>query len=360
MTEPTAKPTGQRPTGANPSGQRSSRSKPTEQKSDGSRNPNQRRRWQRRPNPRPAQNRDQKPDIYGKNKKIDHPLLKKLGMCSIIVPVYNEEISITPVISDIKKHLNEYNLRYEIIVVNDGSTDNTAIEAAKHERVRIVTHRLRRGYGRALKSGIENAQGNVIVIIDGDRSYPAGKIVNLLEDLVDYDMAVGARRGKIPRVRRPAKWVLNKLANFLSGVKIPDLNSGLRAFRKELINEFLWILPDGFSFTTTITLALLCNGYEIKYRTIEYNARSGKSKIHPIKDTSGIFMLILRTIIYFNPLKVFMPLGMFFCLTGVVVGLGSFFLLDKIMDVTTVLLIVTGIQIMATGLLADAVARKPR
>jgi glycosyltransferase involved in cell wall biosynthesis len=218
------------------------------------------------------------------------------------------------------------------------------------------------GYGAALKTGIRHAKNEIIVITDADGSYPIDNIPLLLENMENADMVVGARIGKkvhIPIFRKPAKWFINKLANKLSGIKIPDLNSGLRAMRKDRVERFFSILPDSFSFTSTITLAFLTNGYSVKYIPIEYYKRKGKSKIHPIKDTLNFIQLVIRTIMYFDPLKVFLPLSfIFFGASGVV--LIASWLSGRFMDVTTVILFVTGIQLLAIGMIADLIDKRGR
>jgi hypothetical protein len=178
-------------------------------------------------------------------------------------------------------------------------------------------------------------------------------------------MAVGARTGEsvhIPLVRRPAKWVLRKLASYLAGVRIPDLNSGLRAFRRELVETYVGILPDGFSFTTTITLASLTNHHQVEYVTIDYAHRSGSSKIRPIRDTLRFISLIIRTVLYFNPLRVFYPL--FACLS---LFLGASFYYDVFLDETapnlsdkTVVLFLASVQVLSLGLVADLIDKKAR
>ena len=163
-----------------------------------------------------------------------------------------------------------------------------------------------------------------VVITDSDGTYPNDRIPELAAMMTDWDMVVGARTGdevRVPLVRRPAKWALNMLANVLVETRIPDLNSGLRVFRREVVLRFLPILPNGFSFTTTITLAMLSEGYRVTFVPIDYYARQGRSKIRPVYDTLNFLQLIVRTVLYFNPLRVFLPLSLFFFGAGLVVGL---------------------------------------
>jgi glycosyltransferase involved in cell wall biosynthesis len=175
-----------------------------------------------------------------------------------------------------------------------------------------------RGYGASLKTGIRRSRFDTIVITDADGTYPAHYIPELVAQLGEYDMVVGARTGEnvaVPLVRRPAKWLLRVLAGYLAGRHIPDLNSGLRVMKKDLVRRFAHLLPAGFSFTTTITLAALCSSSLVRYSPIDYHARIGKSKIRP-GHAFDFTLLIIRTIVYFNPLKVFLPLGTVFFIGG--------------------------------------------
>ena len=278
---------------------------------------------------------------------------------SIIIPAFNEEEGIEKVLAQLKS-LNVGENK-EIIVVDDCSTDQT-FQMASIKGVKVIHHEQNLGYGAALKTGIRNARNDIIVIIDADGSYPIKDIPLISKNMEHADMVVGARIGKkvhIPILRKPAKWFINKLANRLSGIKIPDLNSGFRAMRKDKIERFFSILPDSFSFTTTITLAFLTNGYSVKYIPIEYYKRKGKSKIHPIKDTLNYFQLVVRTIMYFNPLKIFLPLSFIFFIASATVLIVSW-LLGQLMDVTTVILFVTGIQLLAIGMIADLIDKRGR
>lgn len=276
---------------------------------------------------------------------------------SIVIPAFNEEEGIEKVLTELESlDLGEGS---EIIVVDDCSVDHT-FQKSLARGARVIHHEQNMGYGAALKTGIRQAKNDIIIITDADGSYPIKSIPLLIENIEDADMVVGARTGKnvhIPFFRRPAKWFISKLANRLSGLKIPDLNSGLMAMRKEKVQRFFSILPDSFSFTTTLTLAFLTNGYPVKYLPIEYYKRKGKSKIHPIKDTLNFIQLVIRTVLYFNPLKIFLPFSLFFLLASAAVLIISW-LAGRLMDVTTVILFVTGIQLLAIGMIADLIDKR--
>lgn len=276
---------------------------------------------------------------------------------SVIIPAYNEENGVGKQISDIQAVLDRSDWNYEIIVVNDGSTDGTLQEIKKYD-VTVLNFPQNRGYGAALKAGIAKSRVENILITDADGTYPTEIIPGLLEKIEDYDMVVGARTGenvKIPWTRKPAKWFLRKLAGYLAGQHIPDLNSGLRVMKKTIVERFLHILPSGFSFTTTITLSMLCNDYPVYYHPIEYAKRTGNSKIKPT-DTYHFLLLILRTIIFFNPLKVFLPVGALFFLLGLLkfviidVPIGNF-------SETSMIGFLAAFIIWAIGLLSDQIAR---
>jgi glycosyltransferase involved in cell wall biosynthesis len=304
------------------------------------------------------------PADVAESQQVNEPTLSSRGV-TVVVPAYDEEQEVRGVME--RLCALDLGVPLEILVVDDGSKDRTPellreLEA-EYPALRVIHHAQNRGYGAALVTGFANAKHEVVVITDADGTYPEDRIVDLLACIDDgAEMAVGARRGDnvhIPLVRRPAKWMLRKLASFLAGVSIPDLNSGLRAFRRELVMQYRAILPPGFSFTTTITLASLTNGHRVDYVDIDYAQRGGSSKIRPIRDTLGFTQLIIRTVLYFNPLKVFYPVA--FVLAVMLVGLLWYDLfIDKNLGDKTVLIFVALLQVMSVGLLADLIDKKSR
>jgi glycosyltransferase involved in cell wall biosynthesis len=223
----------------------------------------------------------------------------------------------------------------------------------------VVTHEFNRGYGAALKTGIRAASHDWILIIDADGTYPVDRIPDLVKEAEGCDMAVGARIGQNVShsiVRRIAKWPIHRLADYLVNRHIPDLNSGLRMFKKELALRYMRLFPDGFSFTSTITLALMADGWRVRYITIDYYKREGKSKVKPVKDAINYFTLVMRMILFFNPLKIFLPLSfvLFLATTG---SLGyDLWLLD--LNERTLILLVGFLQMTLLGFLADLVNRR--
>jgi len=275
---------------------------------------------------------------------------------SIVIPAFNEEGAITNAIHEIQEIMDQSSYEYEIIVVDDGSADKTA-DLARGEGVKLIELPENQGYGAALKAGIRRSTYETIVITDADGTYPAKFIPGLVDQLGMYDMVVGARTGSnvaAPLVRMPAKWVLRMLASYLAGRNIPDLNSGLRVMRKSLIRRFIHLLPSGFSFTTTITLAALCSGSLVKYSPIDYHQRIGKSKIRPTH-AFDFTLLIIRTIVYFNPLKVFIPLGGLFFLGGMTKFIYDLYIGN--LSETAVLGFIGAAILWAVGLLSDQIAK---
>jgi len=245
-------------------------------------------------------------------------------------------------------------------VVDDGSNDKTAEIVSSFDSVKLIQHSINKGYGAALKTGIQNANNDIICIADADGTYPNEKIPSLVTQLVenDLDMVVGARTGKnvkIPMLRKPAKWAIGKLANWVTGQPIPDINSGLRVFKKSSFMPFQYIVPDGFSFTTTITLGMLLGGYKVKFIPIDYFQRSGKSKIRPIRDTLNFIKLILRIGLYFAPLKIFMPVSVGLLLTALGWGLFTKFVMGELADVSSIIIAMTGFQLAAIAFLAELI-----
>ena len=278
---------------------------------------------------------------------------------SVVIPAYNEEKSIVQTIDAIREEMKKHQVAHEIIVVDDGSTDSTYALAFRKE-VKVFQHPQNIGYGAAIKTGIHNACGENIAIIDADQTYPVDRLMDLYKWIDQFPMVVGARTGKnasIPLFRRPVKWFLTRLAMFLCEMDIPDLNSGFRIFRKDIALKFFKMFPSGFSFTTTITLCYLTNGFFIKYVPISYQKRVGKSKIRPFKDTINFLIMILRTITCFNPLKIFIPVSLLFF---------ALFLASLVYDVVelknitekTILFFVAGVQVVIIGLLSDLIDKR--
>ncbi|HXI20943.1 MAG TPA: glycosyltransferase family 2 protein [Gemmatimonadales bacterium] len=275
---------------------------------------------------------------------------------SVVIPAYNEDAHVAQQIRAVDRVLSTTGWRYEILVVDDGSSDATAREADS-TGVRVLRRPRNRGYGAALKLGIHRARYDYILITDGDGTYPVEAIPDLLARAERNAMVVGARTGRdvnVPWVRRPAKEFIRALASYLSGQHIPDINSGLRLMRKDLVLRYEHLLPEGFSFTSTITLAAICNGHPVEYFPIDYHPRLGQSKIRA-RHAYDFTLLILRTIVYFNPLKVFIPLGAVLATAGC--GKLVYDIWKDNLSESTLLGLLGALIVWAVGLLADQNAR---
>jgi len=275
---------------------------------------------------------------------------------SVIIPAYNEQGALRPTVDDVRGQLEPLGIPYEIIVVDDGSKDNTRAEALASGAT-VDWNDANSGYGATLKRGVRRALHEYVAIIDADGTYPARYLPEMLQVCRHQDMVVGNRgvgMKNVPWIRKAPKWVLNTLASFLSERHIPDLNSGLRVFRKTELIPFLPLLPKNFSFTSTITLCMGANEKRFTYVPIEYGKRVGQSKMKPI-DFINFIILILRVITLFNPLRVFIPLGLLLFAVG-----GGKLIYDIWMDnmsETTVLAFISALLIWSLGLLADMISR---
>jgi len=235
-------------------------------------------------------------------------------MLSVIVPALNEEFAIQQTIDSICKGLEANSIEYEIIVINDGSTDNTgniAESLCEKININVIHHPKPGGYGYSLKQGIKKARYDLIAITDADGTYPNDILPELYNLVVQngYDMAIGARTGPEYRgsfFKMPARWVFLWLCEYTTGQKIDDINSGLRVFKKEVALKYIHTISNGFSFTTTITLAAMLNGYFVKYIPIKYYKRIGTSHVKYWRDTLRCLQIIVENILYYNPLKIFL------------------------------------------------------
>ena len=277
---------------------------------------------------------------------------------SVVIPAFNEDRGIQGVIREVRGLLQGRDVSVEIIVVDDGSTDHTGVSAMA-AGARVIRHRSNRGYGAALKTGIAAATYDHIAIIDADGTYPASYLPQMVEELEFADMVVGARTGQdvhIPFIRKPAKWVLNRLANYVANARIPDLNSGLRVFRRDIAAQYFPILPDKFSFTTTITLAMHSDSYAVTYLPIDYRKRQGRSKILPW-DAGSFAVLILRTAMLYRPLRVFVPMALV-CLAYGLVKMGIDLTHDPNISASAIFALMSALLIVLIGMVGDAIATR--
>jgi polyisoprenyl-phosphate glycosyltransferase len=281
---------------------------------------------------------------------------------TVVLPCYNERDHVEQEVKRIRAALEAAELTYEVLCVDDGSTDGTREVLQTLPGIRTILLPRNQGSGTARRIGTQQARGEVVVWTDADMTYPNEIIPELVAQLDDtYDQVVGARRteaGTYKLFRVPAKWAIRKLASFLTNTDIPDLNSGLRAFKRSVAEPYLRLLPPGFSCVTTITLAFLSNGHPVKYVPIDYFKRAGRSKFHPFKDAYNYIIQVLRMVMYFNPLRVLMPVALtLLAATFVKAGI-DLVIHDLRVAGSTVLVGLAAFNIMAIALLADLVVRR--
>lgn len=275
---------------------------------------------------------------------------------TVVLPVFNESGHVEKEVFRVREAMEASGYSYEILVVDDGSSDGSGEIARQIDGIRLLQFPTNRGSGSARKYGTLAAQGRIVVWTDVDMSYPNDQIPELVDQLGDHDQVVGARRteeGTIKLLRKPAKWFIRKLASYLTGIKIPDLNSGFRAFRRDVALQFLYLLPTGFSCVTTLTMTFLSNGYTVKYTPIEYFPREGESKFHWWKDTRRYLLQVVRMVLSYSPLKVLMPPAITLGLIGS--GKLIYDLYDKNFRIGTNTIVILGVAVSLAllAMLAD-------
>jgi glycosyltransferase involved in cell wall biosynthesis len=288
-------------------------------------------------------------------------------VASIVLPCYNEGAHVLAELQRITEAMDASGIAYEVLAVDDASTDDTLAvlrsAAETMPNVRVVAFRRNGGSGTVRRLGTQQARGEIVVWTDADMTYPNERIPELVRLLIDdptYDQVVGARRteeGTYKWLRLPAKWFIRKVAEKLTNQEIPDLNSGLRAFRRSVALPYLRLLPSGFSCVTTITLAFLSNQHDIRYLPIEYAKRAGKSKFHFLRDAYRYILQVLRMVMYFDPLKVLMPPALWLFLLGVGKAAVDMVRHPFYFPAVTVLIVLSSMIIASMALLADLVVR---
>jgi glycosyltransferase involved in cell wall biosynthesis len=276
---------------------------------------------------------------------------------SFLIPAYNEAKSIVKTIACLSDVMKQYESDYEILVIDDGSSDDTA-QLARDQGVSVISHPANGGYGKALKTGLSIAKYDWCAIVDADGTYPLDKFPDLMRYIPAFSMVVGARTGAHywgSLRKRIGRYILLQLIQYVVGVDIPDVNSGMRIFKKDIALKHIQRISSGFSFTTTLTLAMLMDGHFVKYIPISYQARLGKSKVHMIRDTLRMSQILTRAIMRYNPIKLYIPLCAFGLLIGLSVSLVSFFIPDKFIPGLLFFGVsaLVSILIMALGLAAE-------
>lgn len=279
---------------------------------------------------------------------------------SVVLPIYNEKGHLRAEIDRITEALRASPYSFEIIVVDDGSDDGSADELDTVDGIRLIRHRTNRGSGAARRTGTTAARGTIVVWTDVDMTYPNELIPDLVAQTTDCDHVVGARRteeGTKRFFRVPAKAFIRWLASYLTETKIDDLNSGLRAFRRDVAMQYVHHLPAGFSCVTTLTMSFLSNGYQVKYVPIDYFPRAGESKFHWWRDTKRYILQVVRMTLSYNPLKVFLPIGLLLLALGVGKLVYDWVDKDFRLAANTLLILFAALQAIAVGLLADLIVR---
>jgi glycosyltransferase involved in cell wall biosynthesis len=287
-------------------------------------------------------------------------------LVSIVVPAYNEEAAIAADLDGIKAAMDASPYSYEVIVVDDGSRDRTAEIARQRPWVRLLQHPRNLGGGAARNTGLKAAKGEIVVMTDADNTYPVKDIPRFIAYMLEgqHDMVIGNRQreaGTLRLLRTPAKWFIRSLASYLTQSEIPDLNSGLRAFKRQPALDLLNILPNTHSWVSTITIAFLYNGLSVRWLPIEYYPRKGKSTFHPVRDSYNYISLVIRTVMYFNPIRIFLPLFSFLLVVSVAKLIRDFIVYRSFyVPAITLMLFLTTIQVMSLGLLADLIVKRVR
>ena len=271
---------------------------------------------------------------------------------SVVVPAFNEGEAVGSVVGSLRAAA----AWHEIIVVDDGSTDQTA-EVAGHAGAKVLRHPYNKGNGASVKTGIREASGPWILIMDGDGQHTAADALRLVAGLGEYDLVVGARGadGQASAARRLGNAALNRLASYLTGRPIPDLTSGLRAARSSCFREFLHLLPNGFSTPTTTTLACIKAGYSVRFEPIEAKVRVGRSKIRLVSDGTSFFLILLKVITIFSPLRIFVPISAAAFALGAAYAAWTAVTQHHITN-SSVLLIVLAVVIFLVGLVSEQIS----
>ncbi len=277
-------------------------------------------------------------------------------LISVVIPAYNEENGIGSTLDKVKDVLTARGIAFEVLVVNDGSTDATARIAAE-KGATVISHPYNIGNGASVKTGLRNAKGDLVVLLDADGQHPPETLPELLKHIPEYDMVVGARvaSSHASLARRWGNNAYNRFASVITGREIEDLTSGYRVIKSSISKKFIYLLPNGFSYPTTITMSLLRAGYSLKYVHITARRRHGKSKLKTTKEAARFFLIILKVATLFSPFRVFLPISFASLTMGLVYG-SYMLLVHHRFSNMVLLLLTTGLFVFLMGLIAEQIA----
>jgi len=282
---------------------------------------------------------------------------------TVLLPCYDEEEAIGPVIRELRDALAGWPGTWEILVVDDASRDASAARA-EAAGVRVVRRVQNAGAGTARTTGLRVARGRLVAMLDADGTYPAKHLPELLSYFPEWDQVNGARtseQGTMPWLRGPVKWLIRKLAEWIAGRNIPDLNTGMKVFKREHMLHYLWAIPDGFSCVSSMTLAFLCNGHAVRWAPIDYRSRIGDSKFHPVKDAAKYAGTVVRIVMYFRPLRVFLPLALAVGAVAVAKGFWSWRIsAQHTLQESDIIIALAAVMIGVVGLLAALIVAQRR
>lgn len=275
---------------------------------------------------------------------------------SVVIPVYNEAGVIGQVVGDVRNVLEKSGYDYQIIVVDDGSSDDTANEAG-NAGAEVLSRPYNNGNGAAVKNGIRHADGDIILMMDGDGQHQAADIPRLIQDLDRYEMVVGARtdQSDTKRHRDIANKVYSTLATYIVGHKVEDLTSGFRAIDGAVARKVAYLFPNGFSYPSTCTISLFRAGYSVKYVPIHTRMRYGNSKINVVRDGFGFLLILLKIGTLYAPMRIFLPTALLVFLPGFVVAIYRL-LIGRAWSIPVVISFTAGLLIFALGLISEQIA----
>ncbi len=276
---------------------------------------------------------------------------------SVVIPAFNEAGAIRDVVEGARRALKDLGVEHEVIVVDDASEDGTGAEATA-AGARVLAHPANAGYGAAIMTGVAQARFDLIAILDADGSYPPGELAKLLPHAARFDMVIGQRTGQAYRggpLKRRGRWAFAWLARFVTGQRIPDVNSGMRLFHKRVLQDARHIVCPGFSFSTTLTLSALTAGRFLKHVPVDYLPRVGRSHVRYLRDTLRTAQILVQAAVYHNPTKMATVLACLPGAAGAVLATAGALARSALLFATGVACLLTALLIFVLGLIMDSI-----